>query len=124
MTSAEMYAQANAILDACQHEDRYRSEVKGGGHRWLVCTECWNRHVAARRAARKVELAEWKATFPTCQRCGKRPGGWIVGYEHYHLCGPCKRATVREHYQNLGAAGVMAIFATGSCVDTTGWANP
>jgi hypothetical protein len=123
MTSQEMYRQADAILEECRHQTDNPCEVFHPDGRTLkVCHECWNRHVYARRAARKQALAEWRATLPKCQRCGKRAGNWQVG--PWHLCGRCKSATEREHYRNLAQAGGMAIFAAGPCVDTSKWANP
>ncbi len=120
MTSAEMYAAANHILEECQHGDATCEVSHPDGRTLHVCCDCWNRHIYARRAARKQELAEWRATLPTCQRCGQRPGNWRVGA--WSLCGRCKRATEREHYANLARAGGLAVFVTGPCVDTSGWA--
>ncbi len=122
MNACEMYAEADRILETCAHTDVYRSEVhRPGGETLLVCCDCWNRHVHARRAARRQELAEWRATLPRCERCGKKPANWTVG--RWHLCGHCKEEVKREHYRNLAHAGALAIFATGLCVDTSTWAN-
>ena len=57
------YAYADSILDQCDAGDHPHkmSEVKGKGKTWRVCTDCWNKHVAARRAARKQELADFRA---------------------------------------------------------------
>jgi hypothetical protein len=58
-----IYDDARRILEECAHEGR-TSEVRMGGGRTInVCTGCWNQHVAARRQARKAELADDKATI-------------------------------------------------------------
>jgi hypothetical protein len=51
------------ILRACHHADRQTSEVQmGHGEILMVCCQCWNASVAARRSARKQQLADhWKA---------------------------------------------------------------
>lgn len=56
------YAAADSILDQCDASDHpNKNEVKGGKRTWHVCTSCWNKHVEARQAARKQELADARA---------------------------------------------------------------
>jgi hypothetical protein len=68
------------ILRNCQHTDRQRSDVDmGQGERLLVCCDCWNAGVTARRADRKAQLAEhWRnyreAQTKAMAEVGARPG--------------------------------------------------
>jgi hypothetical protein len=58
----DYYAHAIQILDDCDASDHEgKNEVTDHKHTWHVCTSCWNKHVDARRAARKLELADAKA---------------------------------------------------------------
>jgi hypothetical protein len=96
------------ILASCQHCD-------GEGQ---ACCACWNRGVSARRAAREAQLA---CRPNDCERCGKKPHTYTYG--PYRLCGRCRIATEREHYQSIVRGGALAIFATGVMVNTENWAT-
>lgn len=124
MTSQEMYQHADSILHNCSHDGHKNCEVDlGHGRRLWCCVECWNAHVAARRAARKQQIAEFNASQPQCDRCGKHPYVWQFG--PYRLCSRCKNTVNREHWQNLGRtgqAGFAALIAHTPAVNTTGWA--
>ena len=111
------YDAATTILRQCTHADRQTSEVKMSKTETVfVCCDCWNAHVAARRAARKAQLAERPNG---CDRCAAKPHTYEYG--GYRLCGKCFSATKAEHNRNLAAAGVLAIFATHLLVDTRQW---
>ena len=111
------YDAATAILRQCAHTDRQTSEVKMSKTETIfVCCDCWNAHVAARRAARKAQLA---ARPNDCDRCAAKPHAYEYG--GYLLCGRCLKAAKTEHNRNCAAAGVLAIFATHLLVDTRQW---
>ena len=116
-----LYDAATQILHDCDHPPlpgHYPCEVRmGKGIVLPVCMACWNAHVAARRAARKAQLAERPND---CDRCGQKPSRWTYG--RYALCGRCKTATEREHYKALANAGALGIFATSLLVNTDTWA--
>jgi hypothetical protein len=112
-----LYDQATAILNDCRHEQRTSEVNMGKGITRMVCCACWNAHVYARRAADK---ARREAEPKDCQRCARKPVRW--NYGGYRLCGRCKTATEKEHYQHAAKAGVLAIFATAPMVDTREWA--
>lgn len=122
--SETMYAEATATLRNCDHPDRGCEIAMGKGETLWVCVECWNKHVAQRRAARKQQLAEHNAAQPQCDRCGRQPVRWHYG--EWGLCGRCKTAVEREHHRNLartGNAAFAAMVAGGRlAVNTTGWA--
>ena len=112
-----LYDAADALLTDCDHTERYQSEVRlSKTQSILVCTDCWNAHVAARRAARKAQLARRPND---CDRCAAKPHTYEYG--GYLLCGRCLKATKTEHNRSLVAAGVLAIFATHLLVDTKQW---
>ena len=79
------YADATAILTDCRH-DPQPCEVnipKRGKTR--VCSECWNRHVDARRSVRKAELKVWKdqertRTLEQLRRVGISVGDKVIAY--------------------------------------------
>lgn len=76
------YEQATQILRDCRHTDRLRAEWGSGVNKpeGLACSECWNRHVSARRQARREQLAQRPND---CMRCGLRPHTWtLAGYYH------------------------------------------
>ena len=111
------YDAASAILRQCAHAERQTSEVKMSKTETVfVCCDCWNAHVAARRSARKAQLAERPND---CDRCAAKPHTYEYG--GYRLCGRCLKATKGEHNRNLATAGVLAIFATHVLVDTKQW---
>ena len=111
------YDAATAILRQCGHTDCQDSEVRMSKTETLmVCCNCWNAHVYARRAARKAQLAERPND---CDRCAAKPHA--CEYGGYRLCGRCLKAAKAEHARNLAAAGVLAIFATHLLVDTRQW---
>lgn len=119
----DFYAEANAILDTCTHDGRFPLYTNRAGtpSGQLACVDCYNAHVYARRAARKVELAAIRADKPPCQRCGLKPVTWTYG--PYKLCGRCKTATAREHSQKAASAGFIGLLAHGGpMVDTSQWA--
>jgi hypothetical protein len=107
------------ILRSCRHVERMRSEteMRDGAGTILTCCACWNRSVAARRQARKAQLA---CRPNDCDRCGKRPHTYT--YAQYRLCGRCLAATRREHNQAMARAGSLAIFDIGLMMDTKTWA--
>ena len=99
------------ILRNCQHEERYRSLVDmGHGERLLVCCECWNAGVAARRAVRKAQLA----AMPRCeaQPCKLRQTVTLAGTAH--LCGRHASKAQAEFLRQFSAYGIlaMAVLAT------------
>lgn len=119
------YADAQAILDNCRHEDRWLSVWSRGIETHGVCTDCWNAYVAARKEARKAELAEYWAQQPKCDCCGERPFRWH--WAQFRLCTQCKTRLVKQHNRNLASYGAMAGLAgiaTGGrpLVSTKGWA--
>lgn len=119
------YEEAEAILKECDHSDRWLTVWLTGGGEIKVCTDCWNAHVAARREARKAELAEYWAKQPKCDCCGERPYRWHWAY--YKLCTQCKTRLVKEHNRNLARHGSMAAVASIAIggmpmVSTQGWA--
>lgn len=124
MTSDEMYHRAERILRDCCHDRGRDCEVDmGHGETLYVCCECWNRHVYARQEARKAQLAEHKATLPTCDRCGKHGANWTYG--PFQLCGRCKTRSEKEHWQALaktGNAAFAGMIAGRPIVDTRTWA--
>jgi hypothetical protein len=75
------------ILRACQHTDRQTSEVKMTADEVIqVCTECWNASVAARRAARKVQLSDHWAKYRTEQAIAMREAGAEIGQRVSYFC--------------------------------------
>lgn len=114
-----LYDTADAILTDCTHPDRYQSQVWVSKTQAIsVCTDCWNAHVASRRAARRAQLAERPND---CDRCAAKPHAYEYG--GYRLCGRCLTATKAEHNRSLAAAGALAIFATRPLIDTQRWAG-
>ena len=51
----------------------------GGGRKLWVCCECWNRHVRARRAARKNELSEHKTEIRARTLAAMASAGTKIG---------------------------------------------
>ena len=88
--SATVNAQ-DSILRACQHSDRQHDEVQmEHGETLQVCCDCWNASVAARRAERKAQLAEFWQRERTKQTCamnavGARPGDRVHIFLHNSL---------------------------------------
>lgn len=117
------YEKATQILKDCRHPAGTPCEVTmADGTKLAVCNDCWNAHVAERRAARKAELAKYNAEKPKCDRCGEKPFTWRVG--PYQLCGWCKTAVMHEHDQAVAKLGVLALLAgTGGVplVSTKDW---
>ena len=68
------------ILRACHHTDRQTSEVRmGHGEILMVCCECWNASVYARRSARKAQLADHWTKYRDVQAIAMQEAGAEVG---------------------------------------------
>lgn len=105
------YNEATQILEDCAEgscQGEKNGEVKmGNGKEIKVCTDCWNRHVYARRAARKEHLAKRPKD---CARCAKRTHTFI--YAGHRLCGRCKTQTAREQAAGMAKLGDLTILAS------------
>jgi hypothetical protein len=82
------------ILRACSHADRLTSEVTmGRGEIINVCCDCWNASVAARRSARKAQLAEHWTKYREVQAIAMQDAGAHIGqrvqYFAASMLGPC-----------------------------------
>ena len=103
------------VLTACQATcpREKTSDVIGVG---LVCHDCYNASVRARRAARKAQLAaEPRCEVPGC----KARGAWIAGSERTLLCGRhLKRARV-----SVSRYGILGLTATGERKHLLAWAT-
>lgn len=118
MAHGPQYPAVIAIAKGCTHQNAdYPAQVHDGERYVDVCTDCANAAGVAYRAARKAELA---ARPKDCVRCGAKPHAYIVA--NWKLCRTCKVATMREHHQAAGRAGVFALFATAPMVNTSSWA--
>lgn len=109
------------ILRACTHRDKATCEVsRTREHEALmVCVDCWNAGVYARRAERKAQLA---ARPKDCERCRRKPSAW--NYGGIKLCSPCKKLTEAEHYKATAGFGILALTVHRPMVDSSGWAVP
>jgi len=117
------YDEATQILDDCAGgscAEEKTSEVRLAAGRMIkVCTDCWNRHVYARRQARKEQIARRPKD---CARCAARPHTWT--YAGYQLCGRCKKATMREQHTataKLGDLAILAGLSGATLFDTKDW---
>jgi len=106
--SASAYAAATQILRDCNHADRQRFEYRSNGCSHLSCFECWNEYLRAHRAARKLQLAEHRATLPACEgeHAKHTPARWSIS--GVHLCGRCKTKAKKELYRRAASAGNLA----------------
>lgn len=113
--SAALYAEATQILHDCKHATADNVWVPmevslPGGGRLNVCCPCWNAHVAARRAARKVQLAE--NAKPCEAGCGRKVTKNLRGVS---LCGRCcTRAckTLNDQVQRMGWLALGGVSAS------------
>ncbi len=108
------YDAATAILIDCSHEGGATQVNLGGGRgTTFACVACWNKHVAARKAARKLQIAAFNATIQTCEGPHTRPapGRWTVAGD-VHLCGRCKTKALRKINGNIARSGLggLAMF--------------
>lgn len=103
--SASAYAAATQILLDCTCPGPSSEVDMRDGTKRNVCFECWNRHVDARRAARKLQLAEHKAKLPACEggHVKNTPARWNLA--GVHLCGRCKTKAQRQLHRNATGAG-------------------
>lgn len=68
------------ILRACNHPDGPRSEVDmGKGEIIMVCLDCWNRSVTARKAERKAQLADHWQQIAREQATEMQKAGATIG---------------------------------------------
>ena len=111
------YEDADAILDNCTHPNqRYWHRDKN------ICLDCLKKSETVRKAVRKQELDDWRATLPTCQRCGKRGANYTLSYV-FKLSGYCKGAVMREHKRNAASANIIALIGGELLVDFSTWKN-
>jgi len=105
------YKAASAILDRCQHPGQ--SALSDGT---MTCIDCWNAHVAARRAARRLELAAApRCEVPSCSKRGVYKVGWDP--EKVLLCGRHKAQADKRFYTEMAQFGVLASTARLSRTD-------
>lgn len=75
------------ILRDCAHTGRQSAEVDmRTGERLMVCCECWNASVAARRADRKAQLAEHWRKYREEQRQAMAEVGAAPGQRVHYFC--------------------------------------
>ena len=79
------YADATQILLDCEHDLRPCEVTMPKRGKIHVCSDCWNRHVDARRSVRKAELKAWKdqertRTLEQLRRAGIAIGDRVVAY--------------------------------------------
>lgn len=105
------YAAAHQILLDCRCPNR-TSEIKLGGGRGTIftCCECWNRHVYARRDARKLQLAQHNARLAPCEgpHAKPTPGRWELAGAH--LCGRCKTKAKAALEKKAAQSGAPFLF--------------
>lgn len=108
------YAAATQILRDCRHpRATLESNLRGGG-RARFCSDCWNSHAKAYKAARKAQLAAHNATLADCEGSHGKPVKARWSMAGVQLCGRCKTKAKSNAERKVLQSGGAVLFMMGA----------
>ncbi len=100
------------ILDNCKHELNKMKVFRSNGSEQLVCCDCWNAGVDARKAARKAQLAE----MPRCEVPGCKSRGTLTVARLTLMCGRHFHKAESEMVRRSGGMFFGAVYPSKQCL--------
>lgn len=106
------YDEADQVLKDCSHKSESPTrQTWPGGRVTQACVDCWNRHVYARRQARREQLA----LTPRCEVSGCKARGSMKVGGSVLMCGRHLKAANRNRTRQLsGGFAYLGLFGNAS----------